>query len=172
MQSWSATRAHTLHPRTAAATPNAGAGSFCALAMLTVSLFRTPRFVVLFVQLLYHHVRLYLPSISLSSRGSSLAASQLISPAEFRAQAEGTLVPLLQQIMQAITPQQPQQQHAQQFNDQRNNRADEQRLAVYGGGGALVLSSATPSLLQSASDNSSVFLTALIQRSLKHITGA
>jgi hypothetical protein len=132
--------------------------------------------------LLHHHVRLYLPPpspLSSSRRGAS-APSASVSPAEFRETAEEALVPLLRDLLRALTPA-PHGQVANGGGAKLLGPGDssEQRLALYGGSdSALVLSSSSAAtggarLLSASYDKAAAgtFIPALIQRMLKIITG-
>lgn len=132
---------------------------------------------IICLQLLYQHVRLYLPATSLGSsqRGGAQTA------AEFRQAAEQSLVPILLELLQALTPATKYGGGMDgaargAFGGVNGGAADSQSLTLYGGGAsqALVLSTGTASrLAPSGTDvsNSTAFLTAMLQRILKHITG-
>lgn len=50
------------------------------------------------LQLLYHHVRVYLPTSSTHRQNISGGGHASVSPADFRAQAESVLLPMLAQL--------------------------------------------------------------------------
>lgn len=85
-----------------------------------------------------------------------------MSPSEFRAQAEFVIAPLLQRIMRAMQPP----------RDYEDDTQKSTSLQLYGAPSLLPAAGFSASRLQPSADSAAAgFLPALLQRTLKHITG-